>query len=829
MKNSVKTYLPILSGLLICFFFSSQMAIAQTSQLINYGFETVEPGYVYSSGNSSTVARAANNARTGTFSAASIGGTGSNKIDCSVITPQLNLKPGFTYSITVYAKSNNGNAKIKIAKSATATNAAIKSASGSDILLAQTNVTNTTYGSANATTFAVTSTQNMHIGFQFESNSNNTSAWIDDILIEEICNTTANAGIDQSICSTTTTMAAAAAIAGSGLWSVVSGSGNFANNASPTTIVSNVGPGANVYRFTVTNGTCTPATSDVTITTINPPAITLNPANVSGCMGGMAVFTINASGDGLTYQWRKNGSGINNNANTNGVNTPTLTLTSLAANDAASYDIVVTGTCSPSVTSAPATLSVNALPSANATSNSPVCETGAILLDASGGISYTWSGPDNFSSAIQNPLINNVTSINAGAYTVTATDANGCSASASTNVSVTPCAIPTTQLNPNTCNITLSAITQVVYSVPVSGAQNYQYEITAPAFNAVYTRNSSSAAFSIGWVSGISYATTYDVRVRVFMNGVWGQYGSTCQLTTPATIPAPKLNPNSCGISIGNIYQTLYTTPIHGATNYEYEVSNITLGFTTNYIRNSASTTFSMGWIGGLRYGFKYNIRVRALVGGAWSAYGQVCEITTPNFVTTQLRQSDCNSILADINEVVHVDAVYGATNYEYTITDGGAFSTTYFRNSSSNSFSLGWVPATQTGVTYTITVKSLNGVWGPAGAACTLSTLTPQARNGYLSDASTKDATDFTLSVFPNPNTGQFIIVNVPPSMSGKVNASDIMMTDITGRIIEVNVTHTNGNRFQIIPTAKPTPGIYMVQIRNHSLLLTGKLLISK
>ncbi|HYV92924.1 MAG TPA: MopE-related protein, partial [Chitinophagales bacterium] len=46
--------------------------------------------------------------------------------------------------------------------------------------------------------------------------------------------------------------------------------------------------------------------------------------------------------------------------------------------------------------------------------------------------SYSWSGPNSYSSSAQNPSISGVTSANAGVYTMTATNASGCTASAST-------------------------------------------------------------------------------------------------------------------------------------------------------------------------------------------------------------------------------------------------------------------------------------------------------------------------------------------------------------------------------------------------------------
>lgn len=73
---------------------------------------------------------------------------------------------------------------------------------------------------------------------------------------------------------------------------------------------------------------------------------------------------------------------------------------------------------------------------ATATVNGPILEVGnTIQLNASGGTSYSWTGPNNFTSNQQNPTIPNAQTQNSGLYTVTA--ANGsCNNTASANITV---------------------------------------------------------------------------------------------------------------------------------------------------------------------------------------------------------------------------------------------------------------------------------------------------------------------------------------------------------------------------------------------------------
>ena len=81
----------------------------------------------------------------------------------------------------------------------------------------------------------------------------------------------ANAGSDQQICGTAATLAATAVHPQvQGTWSILSGTGTFAQPNSPTTTVTNVGQGVNVYRWSVDYGTCGVTTDEVVVTSFNP-------------------------------------------------------------------------------------------------------------------------------------------------------------------------------------------------------------------------------------------------------------------------------------------------------------------------------------------------------------------------------------------------------------------------------------------------------------------------------------------------------------------------------------------------------------------------------
>jgi hypothetical protein len=142
------------------------------------------------------------------------------------------------------------------------------------------------------------------------------------------------------------------------------------------------------------------------------------------------------------------------------------------------------GLCASSTTM---TITVNPLPSVIANSNSPFCAGQAINLTATDGFSaYAWSGPNSFSNATQNPSISNAQAINAGTYTVTVTDGNGCQATSSTVVSLTTS--PTASSNSPVCvggALTLSTNSATSYSW--SGPNSFTSSVQNPTVSASAT------------------------------------------------------------------------------------------------------------------------------------------------------------------------------------------------------------------------------------------------------------------------------------------------------------------------------------------------------
>lgn len=97
------------------------------------------------------------------------------------------------------------------------------------------------------------------------------------------------------------------------------------------------------------------------------------------------------------------------------------------------------GNCSQGTNNGPGYITITFTPGSPATASNggPYCEGNTIQLNATGAGTFSWTGPNGFTSNQQNPTISNATPAMAGTYTVTADDA-GCIATATTDVVVNP-------------------------------------------------------------------------------------------------------------------------------------------------------------------------------------------------------------------------------------------------------------------------------------------------------------------------------------------------------------------------------------------------------
>jgi hypothetical protein len=89
------------------------------------------------------------------------------------------------------------------------------------------------------------------------------------------------------------------------------------------------------------------------------------------------------------------------------------------------------------------TVSQPPLLTVSVSNNSPFCGTNTLTVNATVGggtpaLTYAWNGPNAFMASTQNLSISNATTLNQGTYSIVVTDANTCTATATTSVTIHP-------------------------------------------------------------------------------------------------------------------------------------------------------------------------------------------------------------------------------------------------------------------------------------------------------------------------------------------------------------------------------------------------------
>lgn len=308
------------------------------------------------------------------------------------------------------------------------------------------------------------------------------------------------AGPDQEVCGNSATLAGNTPVVGTGLWTLVSGTGTITNPSSPTSTVTGLGTGANVFQWTISNGACTPSSSQVTITSVAPPSVANAGTNQTICG-----TTINLNGNTPTVgtgTWTLvSGTGTITNPSS-----PTSGVTGLGVGPNVFQWTITNGSCPPN--SAQVTITNTGGPSAVVDNIQHVScnglSDGQATVSASGGTpgySYQWS-PQGGTGATS-------TLLPSGTYTVVVTDNLGCTADVQVIINQPDAISLTTSSTPSSCAVP-DGSAEVVAS---GGAGAFTYSWSPTGGNAAIATNIGAGNYTVTVTDGNGCQQTANVSV----------------------------------------------------------------------------------------------------------------------------------------------------------------------------------------------------------------------------------------------------------------------------------------------------------------------------
>jgi hypothetical protein len=289
------------------------------------------------------------------------------------------------------------------------------------------------------------------------------------------------------------------------------------------------------YSVRVSNSTlgCVDTTNIITVTSIAPPSVSAG-ADQTVC-GGSNV-TITATG-ATSYVW-------NNGSSSSSLTIPTGTTASTNVYIVTGTDVATGCTKKDTVL-----VIVNGLPQINAGSDFSSCDNAQITLTATGGVNYTWS--NNVING-QSFLLSQTTT-----FTVTGTDANGCTNS--DQVTVTISSAPQVLLG-NDIQVCENEVPIQVNSTTNSGGLAYLWN-TGDNTSSISTSISGEYYVNVTDANGCSDSDTVTITVYELPGANLGNDQSVCSNELPATLTVQ---------STGNQLSYLWST---GQTSQQIQVS----------------------------------------------------------------------------------------------------------------------------------------------------------------------------------------------------------------------------------------------------------------
>jgi hypothetical protein len=535
----------------------------------------------------------------------------------------------------------------------------------------------------------------------------------------------------------------------------------------------------NQYRCVVT-GACAPnATSTAALLTVNAkPAITQQPAALTLCAGNTAVFSLTATGPGVTYQWQQSTNGgvtFNNLANggsVSGVTTNTLTLTgvTLVMNNN-QYRCVLNNSCTPpAVNSNAVILSVNsALVISSQPANSTICEntnTGFSVSITGVVLAYQWQISTNGGASFTNLSNGGVYSgVNTAALSLTGVPA-------SLNGAQYRCVLTGNcpQVNTNAATLTINTapvITlQPVASRNICASQNTTFTINATGTGVAYQWQESvngGASFTNiangGVYGGATSGTLALTGAPVGMNN--NQYRcvvsgtcspaatsavSTLTVFTPVNLTTQPVNRTICA----NDGVAFSVTATGSSPTYQWQVSTDN-GATFTDMGGQTAASLVLAGVPFLNNGFIY----RCVISGA-----APCAVVTSGNARLTVNPLPTVSLAAApyTRLIPGRTTTLTATPNPATVTYAWTYNSNLVPSIVSSTYTVG---INNLGI-YQVRVTDLNGCVG-------------QSQPVAISDSASNK-----LFLYPNPNNGRFVITY--HNRTGTVQTQQIIIYNSVG-----------------------------------------------
>ncbi|MBW7468424.1 hypothetical protein ABID22_002836 [Pontibacter aydingkolensis] len=390
-----------------------------------------------------------------------------------------------------------------------------------------------------------------------------------------------------------------------------------------------------------------------------------------------------------------------------------------------------------------------------------ICQGGEVRLEATAAATYSWSPATGLSSTtVANPIASPAQTTT---YTLTTTNADGCTATTQVTVTVNP--LPAASITTEGGTTICQGSSLVLKANTEGGITGYQWFRNGTEINGATGNNYTASA------SG-----AYTVRTS---NGNCSQVSAPTEVTVTPAITNNIILQNQSICTGTNAQALVGETPTGGNGTYTYQWQRSTNGTDFSNAAGATSKNFEPGALQSTTW-FR-----RVVVTGACTSISQPVKITVNPLPTVTL------NAFAETCQTATPFALTGGS------PAGGSYSGKGISNGMFNPSVAG--AGTHT-VTYTYT--------SPEG--CQASTTQTVVVASCSVTSIDEDELKQPVSVYPNPTTGKVYIQMEMPSKS----AVEVRITDVSGRVIYSKAYQQQLKLEETLQLDKQPRGVYLLQI---------------
>ena len=334
-----------------------------------------------------------------------------------------------------------------------------------------------------------------------------------------------------------------------------------------------------------------------------------------------------------------------------------------------------------------------------------------------------------------------------------------------------------------------------------------------------------SEEYLIMWGNGAEGNTLDNVSSGVYAVAITDQNG--CAISASANVPydcdisvaSTALVESDCGATNVSVSTIISCIAVENASMYQWKFATptgiiIAEEFTIGnqfYLGQSSAITNNLTMI----------VSVKAMVNSVWGAYGQACVLQTEQVLgTTAVSEADCGRTLNTWEETITANAVDNAAIYEWSFASAnGIIITTTVGNTLTITEQLGL----QNNNEYAVTVRAEIGEQGFTewGAVCSISI--------SINSVGMNEHEHESVIIYPNPSDGESFTM----LFNEGSNASGIELINVfnnKGQLIEAltpALQNENKGRIDYRFKNKLSAGIYFIQYQRGGNKYEEKLIV--